>query len=153
MSKLYVMMGLPGVGKSYWCKQNVPKEAKYISRDEIRFSMLTEQDAYFSKEVAVYNEFIYQINQALKDGYDVYADQTSLTKKARAKLIHALNNQPEEINIIYLKKSLDTILLQNAERTGRSLVPEDVVIRMSMQLEEPTADEGFSNITIIREEV
>ena len=50
MSTLYVMCGVPGCGKSTWCKNNVPEDAVYVSRDEVRFSMLKPTDAYFSKE-------------------------------------------------------------------------------------------------------
>ena len=146
MSKLFIMIGAPGSGKTTWCKNNVPKNAVYISRDEIRFNIIKDEDSYFSKEKIVYDIFINKINEALKSGLDVYADQTSLNAGSRKKLINALNKRPDEINGIYFTTSLDIVLQRNAQRTGRALVPEDVVINMFNSLTRPTLDEGFTEI-------
>lgn len=146
MSKLFIMMGAPGSGKTTWCKNNVPKNAVYISRDEIRFSIIKDKDSYFSKEKIVYDIFINKINEALESGLDVYADQTSLNAGSRKKLIDALNKRPDEIIGIYFTTPLDIVLQRNAQRTGRALVPEDVVINMFNSLTRPTLDEGFTEI-------
>ena len=50
MSKLFLMMGAPGSGKSYWATHHLSERDKYISRDEIRFSFLEENDAYLQKK-------------------------------------------------------------------------------------------------------
>ena len=146
MSKLFIMMGAPGSGKTTWCKNNVPKNAVYISRDEIRFNIIKDEDSYFSKEKIVYDIFINKINEALESGLDVYADQTSLNAGSRKKLINALNKKPDEIIGIYFTTPLDIVLQRNAQRTGRALVPEDVVINMFNSLTRPTLDEGFTEI-------
>lgn len=146
MSKLFIMMGAPGSGKTTWCKNNVPKNAVYISRDEIRFSIIKDKDSYFSKEKIVYDIFINKINEALDSGLDVYADQTSLNAGSRKKLINALNKKPDEIIGIYFTTPLDIVLQRNAQRTGRALVPEDVVVNMFNSLTRPTLDEGFTEI-------
>ena len=146
MSKLFIMIGAPGSGKTTWCKNNVPKNAVYISRDEIRFSIIKDKDSYFSKEKIVYDIFINKINEALDSGLDVYADQTSLNAGSRKKLIDALNKKPDEIIGIYFTTPLDIILQRNTQRTGRALVPEDVVINMFNSVTRPTLDEGFTEI-------
>ena len=146
MSKLFIMMGAPGSGKTTWCKNNVPKNAVYISRDEIRFNIIKDEDSYFSKEKIVYDIFINKINEALESGLDVYADQTSLNAGSRKKLINALNKKPDEIIGIYFTTPLDIVLQRNAQRTGRALVPEDVVVNMFNSLTRPTLDEGFTEI-------
>ena len=151
MNKLYIMIGAPGSGKTTWCKKNVPKEAVYISRDEIRFNMLEENDDYFSKEDSVYTEFIRQISEALAAGFDVYADQTSLDKAARSKLIRSLYAKPEEINAIWIKRPLKVVLEYNKKRSGRALVPDHIVRQMWYRTERPTAAEGIDNLEIIEE--
>ena len=149
MSKLYMMMGAPGSGKSTWCKANLPKDAVYISRDEIRFAMLKNNEDYFSKENQVYAEFVKQINEALKQEKDVYADQTSLNRGARAKLINALDIRPDEVNVIYIKRPLEQILEFNAKRTGRALVPEKAVINMYNSIQLPTWHERIKFLITI----
>lgn len=146
MSKLFIMIGAPGSGKTTWCKNNVPKNAVYISRDEIRFNIIKDKDSYFSKEKMVYNIFTNKINEALESGLDVYADQTSLNAGSRKKLINALNKKPDEIIGIYFTTPLDIVLQRNAQRTDRALVPEDVVVNMFNSLTRPTLDEGFTEI-------
>lgn len=144
MGRLFIMMGAPGCGKSTWCKNYIQKGDVYISRDEIRFSMLKDGDDYFSKEKAVYKEFIKQINKALRNDDDVYVDQTSLNRAARAKLLNSLEVQPDSITVVYIKEPLKVILERNAQRSGRALVPESAVINMYNSIELPTAEEGIT---------
>ena len=60
--KLYLMMGCPGSGKSTYLKTRFSQRPlAVISRDEIRFSMVKENEEYFSRENEVYAEFIRQI--------------------------------------------------------------------------------------------
>jgi len=149
MSKMYVMIGAPGSGKSTYIKNHIKDNELVISRDIIRFAMLNDGDDYFSKEKQVYNEFIKQINAAIANEIDIYVDQTSLNRGARSKLFNRLEKKPDEIIAIYIKKPLDIILKYNAKRTGRALVPEDAVINMYNSIEEPTLEEGFTQINII----
>ena len=53
MSTVYLLCGVPASGKSTYCKNNVPKDAVYVSRDVIRFSMVKPNEPYFSKEELV----------------------------------------------------------------------------------------------------
>ena len=144
MGRLFIMMGAPGSGKSTWCKNYIKQGDVYISRDEIRFEKLEKEDVYFSKEREVYQEFIYQINKALKADNDVYADQTSLNRAARAKLLNSLEVQPDSITVVYIKEPLKVVLERNAQRGGRALVPESTVINMYNSIELPTAEEGIT---------
>lgn len=152
MSKLYVMIGCPGAGKSYWAKHNLSDDVIYISRDIIRYSIITENEAYFSKEKQVYNEFIEQINHALKIGSDVCADQTSIDRAARAKLLKQVRPNASEIIAIWIKPKIETILKQNAQRKGRECVPEHAIQNMYARMEEPEFNEGFTEIYIIEPE-
>ena len=149
MNKMYLMVGCPGVGKSYYIQQHKQPITKVISRDVIRFSMLKDGDEYFSKEKEVYKEFIKQINEAIEKNEVFYVDQTSLNHRARKKLFDNLKKKPDKTIAIYLKSSLDKILEQNALRTGRAHVPEDAVENMYYSIEEPELEEGFDEIWTI----
>ena len=146
MSKMYLMIGAPGCGKSYYITQHKQPEDLVISRDKIRFGMLKDGDEYFSKEKEVYNEFIKQIDAAITANATFYVDQTSLNRAARNKLFSRLSKKPDEIIGVYINKPIETILYQNSLRTGRALVPEDAVINMFYSIEKPTKEEGFTEI-------
>ena len=149
MSKMYLMIGCPGVGKSYYVQQYKNPGTKVISRDTIRFSMLEDNDEYFSKEKEVYKEFIRQIDEAIEANETFYVDQTSLNYNSRKKLFNSLKQKPDKVIAIYLKSSLDKILKQNSLREGRALVPEDAVRNMFYSIEEPKLEEGFEEIWTI----
>lgn len=146
MSKMYMVIGAPGCGKSTYIQNHLKENELVISRDKIRFGMLNDNDEYFSKEKEVYNEFIKQINAAIAADTTFYVDQTSLNAAARNKLFSRLKKKPDKVIGIYFTTSLDIILQRNAQRTGRALVPEDAVINMFNSLTKPTFEEGFDEI-------
>ena len=146
MSKMYVVIGAPGCGKSTYIQNHLKENELVISRDKIRFGMLNDNDEYFSKEKEVYNEFIKQIDAAIEAQTDVWVDQTSLNTSARNKLFSRLKKKPDEIIGIYFNVPLNIVLQRNAQRTGRALVPEDAVINMFNALTKPTFEEGFTDI-------
>ena len=149
MSTMYVMVGAPGCGKSYYIQQHKKPNEIVISRDKIRYSMLNDNDEYFSKEKEGYNEFIRQIDAAIAADASFYVDQTSLNRAARNKLFSRLHKKPDKSIAIFLDTSLDRILYQNSLRSGRALVPEDAVINMFNSIEIPTKEEGFDEIWTI----
>lgn len=149
MSKLYIMMGIPGSGKSTWCQHHMKDTDAYVSRDRIRFGWVNPNEPYFSKEKQVYQEFIDTIEKNLKTHNNVYADQTSLDSRARRKLITSLHIQPEEIHIIWLNTPVEVCLKYNALRKGIEKVPEQSIIQMFGRLEKPTWSEGVKYLHII----
>ena len=150
---LYLMMGVHGSGKSNY-EKNILKDGDiYISRDEIRYSLLTEEDDYFAKENEVIKTFIDNIDKSLiNEEYcgDVYADATHLSPKSRAQVLNKLKNK-DKVSVIYLDIPLDLILERNAQRKGRALVPENVVRRMYNSIILPTKVEGIEELIIIDE--
>ena len=145
MSKLNLMCGIPGSGKSYWVRHHMTDTDAYISRDQIRFLMLKEGEEYFSHENEVFEEFIAQIQN----------DATHLNKSSRNKLLYALGDaieEVEEINLIFLNTPLYTALARNHQRTGRKYVPEETIRSMFKGLKLPDGTEtNITSVYIIEE--
>ena len=145
--KLYLMCGPAGSGKSTWIRCNAKAgTSAHISRDRIRFSMVSKDEYYFSKEDNVYVEFINQIVRALNSPWvdEVYADATHLTKNARKKLIREIDNLsvlPYDLIAVVIKPELEQCLAQNAQRSGREFVPETVIRNMYKSFQHPLKDD------------
>jgi predicted kinase len=146
-------MGCPGAGKSTWTRNHINIETdKYISRDEIRFSIVSEDEEYFSKEKQIYAEYIRQINENLKAGYNVFADATHLNRSSRNKLLRNITVKPSSIEVIWIKTPLEECINRNAKRAGtRSYVPESQLRSMYGNIEAPNFDEGFNKIYIVED--
>ena len=152
MGKLYIMMGLPGSGKSTFLKNYIKPldNSIIVSRDEIRFSLLKEGEDYFSHEEEVKNILWKAINKALSENKDVYVDQTSLNKKSRKLLLKNINlNNCEKISLLWCDIPLSCCLENNETRKGtKAFVPKGAIRRMNAQLEPPCFSEGFDFIYI-----
>ena len=153
MNNVFVMCGLPGIGKSTWIKNFKADNKIVISRDEIRFSMLEKDEDYFSREPDVFNEFIRQIRKALINGKNenIFIDATHLNRASRRKLLNSIGqNLLTENHIIAVSfpNDLDKALKQNELRKGqgRSYVPRGVIRRMHEQFQCPDVSEGFDTI-------
>ena len=152
------MCGTPGVGKSTWIqnhKNYFAEETGIISRDAIRFNLVSENEEYFSKEKEVWTEFINQAKTSLEKNIDTILDATHLNSASRSKILRALkdNLNDVEINCIAICSSLDVILAQNNLREGtRGFVPKSAIRRMNSQFVLPSLDEGFDHIYIYTKE-
>lgn len=144
MASLVLMMGVPGSGKTTYAKKFIGENDIYVSRDEIRFSLVAEDEPYFSKEDEVLQTFIRTINDALPIAKRyVVADATHLNMGSRAKILKNLHNKPDAIYVIYMAVPLQTALERNAQREGRALVPESSIKNMYKSITLPRKEEGI----------
>ena len=144
---LWIMVGIPGSGKTWFAKNKLMKgcDWEYISRDEVRFSMVKDEEEYFSHETAVFNAFIGKITFALLYGNDnIIADATHLNWGSRCKLLKALEKyiSLEEVDVIpvVIEAKLEDSLKRNKLRNGRARVPEEAICRMYASINDPEKD-------------
>ena len=146
---LWILCGAPASGKTYYIKHHLMHGTgwMHISRDEVRFSIVQDEEEYFSHEKEVYKEFIYRIYKALdSEGiFNVVADATHLNWASRHKLIENLKKiypyfDTLDIIPIVVKSDVELMVRRNAERTGREQVPVSALRRMNMQFSDPKND-------------
>lgn len=121
------------------------RDWEYISRDEIRFSIVKNEEEYFSHEKEVFHKFAERIASALIwDTDDVVADATHLNWGSRRKFLEALKKYVplEEVDVIpvVIDAKLKDILERNALRDGRARVPEETIRRMRASMSDPEKD-------------
>ena len=63
MNNLIIMCGIPGCGKSTYAKKLIELHPDwiYVSRDEVRYETVSDQNHYFDHEADVYKEFCNRI--------------------------------------------------------------------------------------------
>ena len=156
MPKLYILCGPSGCGKSTWAHNFITEndhngnDIRYVSRDEIRYSILKDGEDYFSHEKEVFKHFAGTIKQTLIDGFDVVADATHLNEFSRRKLTQAIDAYYDdyEIVMIVFNVSADTCIERNKNREGRANVPENIIQNMCRDFRAPTLEEDERIIEI-----
>jgi predicted kinase len=146
---LYLLCGIPASGKSSYAAQ---VDGVWVSRDKIRFSLIQQDEEYFSHEKEVFNEFVRQIDKGLSSDGVVYADATHLNEKSRNKLLNRLNLNGVDIVVINFKTPLETCLERNSKRVGKERVPEDVMYKMARSFKPATFYEKYRYKDIITKE-
>lgn len=153
------MCGPAGSGKSTWYVKHLlgDPDIFYVSRDEVRMFLLSENDHYFSKEKEVFKQFIDAIQDGVNLwGYDLVIDATHLDKYSRRKLTNALDDaltRPWEIYYIVMDTPYEECCRRNDNRTGRANVPHDVIKEMCDKMTYPQMSEhpNIKGIWIVKE--
>ncbi len=137
---LYISCGVPGSGKTTFLNEHKRNEELIISRDDIRYSLLQEGDAYFCHEDDVFNIFVDKIIEGLKTGKNVYADATHLNRVSRSKLIRTINNRApgllKRVEGIFFNIPVAVCIKRNEQRKGeKTYVSESIIRSMARKLE------------------
>lgn len=159
--RVYLLCGPAGSGKSTLAhKLMAPMTDVLLSRDNLRFAMLGENEDYFAHENEVRKRFLELIQEhTTSDEFNgIFIDATHLTVKARKQIQSAMKNNPYKIAISF-EVPLKVALERNSKRNGLALVPESAIRNMYNCYKIPTLSEGFDEIWhidaegVIRKEV
>jgi predicted kinase len=152
MAKLYVLVGVPGSGKSTWvANQSWAKDCAYISTDmhvELHAKSVgkTYNDVFKEFMPKAVKLMAQDVRAANETGKDVIWDQTSTTVKSRAKKFRMLPDY-EAIAVVFPTPADDELKRRLASRKGKN-IPDNVVKSMISGFEMPTVEEGFKEVWI-----
>ena len=104
----------------------------WCSRDNVRFSMVREDEEYFAHEDEVFESWILSIQEAIasSDIENVYIDATHLNDKSRNKVLNRLNLKDVNLCAVNFMVPLEECFRRNEMREGRAKVPRGVIRRM-----------------------
>ena len=150
MPKLYMLIGVPGSGKSTWTADQVwAKDCSIVSSD--RF--IDEHAAKMGKTYnEVFDEYVKiatklmenQVLIAQANNMDIIWDQTNMSAKSRAKKLAMLPNY-EKIAVVFKTPEKEELDRRLANRPGK-FISEKIVNSMISSYNEPTEEEGFKEI-------
>ena len=153
MPKLYMLIGVPGSGKSTWVAgQPWSKDCSVVSSDRY----IDEEAERLGK---TYNEIFKDyvgiatrlmdnhVLVAQANGKDIIWDQTNTSAKSRKAKLAKLPDY-EKIAVFFKTPPVEELTKRLASRPGKN-IPWDVMTSMIKNLEFPTTEEGFSEIQVI----
>lgn len=152
--RLYMLVGVPGSGKSTWVNRQIEQKDKYYiaSTDrllEIYASMrgATYDDVF--KENIGYAEkaMLTHVKDAIMYNYDIIWDQTNITRKSRAKKLAMIPDTYEKIAVFFPTPETGELDRRLATRTGKT-IPPYVIDGMVEMLEQPMVAEGFDEVRV-----
>jgi predicted kinase len=150
MSKVYVLVGVPGAGKSTWVENQLwATDCVYISSDQLIEKEADRQGKTYND---VFKEYINEaislmldaVIEARESGKDIIWDQTSVSVKSRKKKFSMLPDY-DHIAVVFDTPPVDELMKRLASRSGKS-IPWEVVSSMINNFEMPTEEEGFKEV-------
>jgi predicted kinase len=152
MNKLYVLVGVPGSGKSTWhSEQDWLQDAAYISTDryveEFAKSMGKTYSEVF-KEVMpeCVNLMVGDVVVAREAERDIVWDQTSTTVASRKRKFNMLPDYYAIAVVFVTPEPADLVMRLDSRYDSGKIIPDQVVQDMINNFEYPTLEEGFKEI-------
>jgi len=139
MNKMYILIGIPGCGKSTWSKENINENTVVICKDAFR-SMLRIDYKYNKKyEPIVHDLQTAAIISAANNELDIIVDEVNINKAKRDKLKEIV----PDYEIVYVVfKNTDTLDRRMNEPRGYTREEWNEVIQgMIESMEWPETDE------------
>lgn len=159
---LYVLVGLPGCGKTTWrnfLTDNNTDKNLYITistDDYIEEQALLENKTYsevFKQHIENAEEACWtRAEIAFNAGLDVIWDRTNLTVKSRKRVLNIAPNDYVKIAVVFPLPPNDVWQNRLMNRPGK-VIPKEALDNMKALYVAPTVDEGFDYVLNILGEV
>lgn len=150
MPTVYVLVGVPGSGKSTWISnQEWINECTYISTDKIveehaKKIGKTYTEIFESFMPTAVHLMIQEVLKAREKNKDIIWDQTSTTVISRKKKFNMLPNY-EHIAIVFKTPKKEELEHRLHSRPGK-IIPNHVIEEMIKNFEYPNIQEGYREI-------
>lgn len=143
---LYMFVGLPASGKSYYTRKLAKKTGASIhSSDDIRKELYGDERIQGDGNT-VFNTLHSRIKEDLREGKSTIYDACNISYKKRMAFLQELNNIPCKKVYIFVATPLVKCLENNAIR--ERYVPVEVIRNMLKHFDTPSYFEGWNEIKI-----
>lgn len=129
-----ILMGVQGSGKSTFY-------AAFLADRFVRVNLDTLKTRHRERLL---------IEECLVEGRSYAVDNTNPTRADRGRYIHQAREAGYRIVGYWVQTGQDICLQRNALREGKARVPDVAIYATSRKFEEPSYDEGFDELYIVR---
>lgn len=148
---IYILCGLPGSGKSTWCRKKVGRSKKTVilNKDSLRTMIRAKYVFDLRYEPLIRNFASKMLTTSLRQGFHVIIDETNIKKKARTHWVNIARESGMNFKAICVWCTESN---RNVEFRANNLrgVPKDkwadIINGMAKTFEKPTLSEGFDSI-------
>lgn len=147
---LYVMIGVPGSGKTTYARTHLPNAIR-ISLDDLRLMMSGETyQERLEPAISIAAGALVQslLPYCALRAWDVVFDATDVTRARRAPLVAAARAFGFRPVAIYIATALGLAHIRNRQRPFP--VPGEVIGSFAHRLEPPTVEEGFDEVVVVK---
>lgn len=143
---LFMLIGLPGAGKSSYAEQLIVTfNTKIFSSDEIRKELYNDASVQENNE-KVFNILHERIKSHLLNGQSAIYDATNISSKRRMAYLNSIKKVPCEKIAIFMATPYEKCLYQNSQRKRK--VPNHVIEKMYRNFNPPHKYEGWDDIWV-----
>lgn len=148
--RCYQLIGVPASGKSTWIKDQIwALGLTIVSTDAFVEDYARAQGKTYSEVFKDYmptavDLMAEQVVRARKHGHTIIWDQTSTTLASRARKFNMLPDY-EHIAVVFRTPEHKELMRRLMSRPGKE-IPDHVIASMIASWEEPTLEEGFTEI-------
>lgn len=137
---LYMFVGLPGSGKSYYTRKLMKKTGASVhSSDDIRKELYGDERIQGDGN-AVFNILHSRVKEDLREGKSTIYDACNISYKRRMAFLQELNNIPCKKVCIFVATPFEKCLENNAKR--EQYVPVEAIKNMLKHFDTPSYFEG-----------
>lgn len=155
MPNLYMLIGVPGSGKSTWIANQmfdwnntvVASTDNYIDR-KAKEQGSTYNDMFKGEIGNATDHMNNNIGDAIKNGYNIVWDQTNTSAKARKNKLRMIPDDYKKIAVFFPVPEEQELSKRLSNRPGKN-IPGDVMKSMIANLQEPSKEEGFDDIIVV----
>ena len=122
-----LMIGIPGSGKTTFCRERLFPHHLYISLDQLRTRSAEAELFAF----------------ALRRRKNCVIDNTNINALERSRYIPAAKREGARVVGYLFEPDLEACVARNAKRLGKARVPEHVIRQKLSRFERPSPHEGF----------
>lgn len=144
MNKFYMLVGLPGSGKSTIANEI---NGMIFSSDKLRKELWGDESIQGNNN-ELFKELHNRIKSSLKEGEDCIYDATNINAKRRTAFLNEIKHIDCEKICIFVVTDFDLCVERNNSRDRK--VPYEVIKKMYLSIDVPQYREGWDKIIIKR---